>query len=121
MIKEIKTIVTNNGETNGKKWKRYEFEFTDGIKLSTFNEDLGKAFKPGDKVDIETEQKGKFTELKSMVLYSGEMPVKAEKLSSVSSDRERSIVAQTLTKAWARTDKTAEEVLKTYKFFIEKL
>jgi hypothetical protein len=119
-VKTIKSVDLNTGlGKNGKPYKRWVFEFEDGLILSTFNEKIGETFKPPQTVEIETEQKGKYKELLSMVL--------TEKNSDKqkTTNRERSIISQTLTKAWANTrighETKAKEVLEAYKYFLENL
>ena len=118
LTKEIKTILTKPGETNGKAWTRYEFEFVDGFKISTFDNKLGTAFQPGTVVDITLEDKvgTKFKELKDMVLAS------TAPKPSVSNDGEKSIVAQCLSKCvCGGAGLTAEKVLETYNYFLKNL
>jgi len=114
--KTIKNISESDGTTKtGKPYKRWEFEFSDGIRLSTFDEKIGTAFKSGDNVEIETEYKGKFQELKSMV--------KTDK-KPVVSNREQSIIAQALTKAWCSAANRVietKEVLEAYNYFLKSI
>lgn len=123
-IKTIKTVSVSNGVgKTGKPYKRFEFEFSDGFKLSSFDEKIGTAFQAGQNVEVETEQKGAYQELKSMVLYSGAMPEAIKPIVEQNSPtREKSIIAQTLTKCWAETQidsLSPEQVLTAYKYFLD--
>ena len=43
----IKAIKESTGRGPKGIWKRFEYEFEDGMKYSTFNENIGLKFKPG--------------------------------------------------------------------------
>lgn len=76
---KIKTITESHGSSNKGPWTRYLFEFEDGGKYSTFDEKIGKSFKPSQNVEIGLEQSGKFKNLKTMKLVenvtSGELNI----------------------------------------------
>jgi hypothetical protein len=63
--KEIK-----EGTTDDKAWMRTAFKINGKI-FSTFDEGLSKEFRSGDKVEIEYEQKGMYSNIKEMKLSSG--------------------------------------------------
>jgi hypothetical protein len=116
----IKVIHEKIGETKGKSWKRYEFQFESGLKLSTFDREIGDKFKPGQAVEltVETNAQG-YLELKGMKLSS-----EPKSASCGSGTREISIVAQTLTKCWAETltiTPTLNEILCAYRYFLAEL
>jgi len=64
---QIQKISISEGlsKTTNKPYKRFEFVI-DGKKYSTFHEDIGTAFKVGQFVEMEGEQKGNFWEMKTM-------------------------------------------------------
>lgn len=125
--KEIRLVTDKPGVgKNGKPYMRFEFEFTDGFKVSTFDEKIGKAFKPGQVVAITGEKEGAFWTMKDMVLTSGNITPKAEVISNSSQNasREATIIAQCLVKAYcssAPVDMTKESVLEAYRWFLGEL
>lgn len=127
LIKQIRLVKEVPGETNSKKWLRYEFEFTDGFKVSTFDDKIGKAFNPGQTVEIAGDKEGQFWKLKSMVVSEqGNITPEVERVieSPVVYSREASIIAQTMTKCWAMTrpvDVSKEDVLEAYRWFLNEL
>lgn len=136
MIKQIRLISETIGSSkvSGNPYKRFQFEFTDNSKISTFDEAIGKAFKMGDVVDIVTEKRGMYNELVSMTASNAQVPniqntaSTQPQASQQAQDREKSIIAQTLTKCFSEIMAGHPEIdciavqnrlLVAYKFFLE--
>lgn len=127
-IKTIRLKTESAGNTKaGNPYKRYEFQFEDGSKISSFDDRIGNNFQIGQTVLIETVQKGNFQELKSMQLAPAGTAPQVPTENFKSNARENSIIAQTLTKCLAEymaANPKAENLnevrailLESYKFF----
>lgn len=112
----------------------YSFEMDDGKKYNTFDAKIGTAFKPGDNVEMQGETNGKFWNMKGMALICGKTEKVAQEApkqaTPLNSNRESSIIAQTLTKCFAEIVASnpgmnakglQEDLIKAYKFFVSQL
>lgn len=64
----IKSIVIKHGMSARGNWTRYGFEMEDGKTYSTFDKEIGDAFKVGQAVLMSGEQDGKYWNMSSMSL-----------------------------------------------------
>ena len=107
----------------------YTFEMADGQKYNCFNHDFASQFKIGDDVILFGIQEGKFWNMKDMKKAEKPVVEKIETPKSVSYDREKIIIAQTLTKCYAEImatnqfpgEEIMKSVLKAYNYFLENL
>ena len=58
---EIKEVTIKTGVKDGKKWTRYDIQFTDGQKASTFDHKI--ATMGGKVVDVELQQNGQYVNI----------------------------------------------------------
>lgn len=119
----IKAIAEKSGDGKKGPYTMWTFEMTDGMKYTTFDEKIGNAgFKAGDNVELSGEQNGKYWNMKEMKKTDKQIEQK-----SFSNDREKSIIAQTLTKCFSEVmasnptlskDTVKANILEAYKFFL---
>ena len=120
----IRTVTNINGSTNGKDWVRYEFEMTDGNKYSTFDKDLFDKFGAGMSVVMFGEMNGKYWSMNGMELEVEKVKESPITTSNEYSPKDRSIIAQCLTKCYCNTavvDMDKEGVLSTYRWYLANL
>ena len=131
----IKSIEITEGAKSGKPWKRWTFTMEDSKKYSTFDSTIGDAgFRSGDNIEFDGESDGKYWNLKAMRKTSETInktpvsPANAFKDNSGGNEREKSIIAQTLTKCYARIMATnpgvnagqaQKMILDAYKYFLQ--
>lgn len=128
----IKAVSQKSGMgSNNKPYKKFVFEMEDGKIYSTFDSDIGNTFKTGDSIVMEGEQNGKYWNMKTMALSDQKIEsVNTENAFKEHSDKDKSIIAQCLTKCVSEIvsnnpainiDAVKANVLDAYKFFYESL
>ena len=78
----ITRVDTSSGSKNGKDWTRFMVHFSDGAKYSTLDDRIGNLATQlegtGEVVTYETEQRGKYTNLKALQRVQAASPAAAE-------------------------------------------
>jgi hypothetical protein len=128
----IKSVSQKQGNGARGAYTQWVFDMEDGKKYSTFDEAIGNAFKAGDAVEFDGEQNGKYWNMTAMRKSSGSLnkvPVSpANAFKEAPGDREKSIIAQCLTKCFSEiaaknpslpTETIRVNVLTAYNFFLK--
>jgi hypothetical protein len=115
---KIVSITKKKGTSQKGAYTLFSLEMDNGQKYTTFDKEIGEKFLEGQNVVYTVEKDGPYWKLKDMALEV----IAAGQTTSIKEDRDKSIIAQCLTKCVAEGRQvTKEEMLETYKWFLKEL